>query len=33
MSDKKEQWLMIRKRDIDFILEQLQKIKEEAKQA
>jgi len=33
MSHKKEQWLMIRKQDIDFILEQLQKIKEEAKRA
>ena len=35
MSDKKDQdqWVMIRKRDIDFILEQLKKIKEEAKQA
>jgi hypothetical protein len=35
MSDKKDQdqWLRIRKSDIDFILEQLKKIKEETKQA
>lgn len=33
MSEQKEEWLLIRKRDVDFILEQLKKIKDEAKQA
>jgi len=31
MSSEKEQWVMVRKKDIDFILDQLQKIKDEAK--
>lgn len=33
MSEQKEEWLLIRKRDVDFILEQLKKIKDKAKQA
>ena len=31
MSSSKDEWVMIRKKDLDFILEQLEKIKEEAR--
>jgi hypothetical protein len=33
VSQDKDQYVMIRKKDIDFILEQLEKIKAEAKKA
>jgi len=31
MSGSKNEWVMIRKKDLDFILEQLEQIKKEAK--